>query len=79
MLIKNRMRLELALLNLGGNYHFDDLFFWGRIEGIERDYYIALGLKCKGQYEFPLKKFFWASSTNTHFSELPSYNPKYIS
>jgi radial spoke head protein 9 len=38
------MRLELALLTLSGHYMFDSLFFWGRLEGIERDYYIAMGV-----------------------------------
>lgn len=49
----------MALLKVMENYKFDSLFFWGRIEGIERDYYIALGIQYKGQYDFPKKKFFW--------------------
>ncbi|CAD8128159.1 unnamed protein product [Paramecium sonneborni] len=30
-----------------------------RVEGVEKDYSISLGIQYKGQYEFPLKKFFW--------------------
>ena len=59
-----RMRLELALLKLSENYQFDSLQFWGRVEGVEKDYYIALGLQLKGEYEFPKKKFFWCSGSN---------------
>lgn len=72
-----RMRLELALLKLSENYKFDQHQFWGRIEGIEKDYYIALGIISKGEYEFPKKRFFWCSGSNFHFSELPAYNPDY--
>lgn len=58
--IEERMRLELALLKITENYKFDNIYFWGRIEGVERDYYIALGIQYKGQYNFPKKQFFWA-------------------
>lgn len=42
------MRLELALLKLTESYSYDNLYFWGRIEGIDKDYYVALGVQCKG-------------------------------
>lgn len=71
------MRLELALLKLTENYKYDSLYLWGRIEGIDKDYYIALGVQCKGQYEFPMKKFFWCNNANYMFSELPSFNPEF--
>jgi radial spoke head protein 9 len=50
-----RTRLELALLKLTQHYQFDQLQFWGRIEGIDKDYYVALGLRFKGEFEFPKK------------------------
>ena len=40
--------------------------------GISGDYYIALGLNFKGNYEFPHKDFYWASSSNYVFSPLPA-------
>ena len=57
-------------------------------KGTEKDYYIALGLNFKGQYEFPIKKFFWRywffldnflsySSNDFKFAELPAINPEY--
>ena len=74
VIIRDRTRLELAMLKLTEHYQFDSLYFWGRIEGVERDYYIALGVNDKGEYEFPKKRFFWCSSMNYTFSELPGYN-----
>jgi len=56
-------------------------------QGVERDYYIALGLNFRGQYEFPVKKFFWRytfvticlnfSSNEFKFAELPAINNEY--
>ena len=33
--------------------------FWGKINGLERDYYIAVALKYAGEYEFPRKVFYY--------------------
>ncbi|CAD8126831.1 unnamed protein product [Paramecium sonneborni] len=74
--LEERMRLQLAILKIQEHYVFDEVLFWGRVEGIEKDYYIALGIQYRGQYEFPLKKFFW-SSNNYHFAELPKYNEEF--
>lgn len=52
--------------------------FWGKIEGISKDYYITLGLNFRGQFEFPEKKFFW-SSTDFSFALLPEINGEYSS
>lgn len=41
--------------------------------GIATDYYIALGLKYKGFYEFPYKKFYWCHN-NFLFAEIPTPN-----
>lgn len=74
--LEERMKLEIALLKLNETQKFEQILFWGRIEGVEKDYYIALGLNFKGQYEFPTKKFFW-SSNDFKFAELPPINPTY--
>lgn len=74
--VEERMKLEIALLRLNETEKFEQILFWGRIEGTDKDYYIALGVNFKGQYEFPTKKFFW-SSNDFKFSELPAINPEY--
>lgn len=71
--LDERMKLELAILKLNETEEFDQIVFWGKIEGIAKDYYLALGLKFKNQYEFPLKKFFWCND-EFKFGELPQIN-----
>lgn len=39
--------------------------------GLVKDYYIALGLRFKGQLEFPAKKFYWCND-EFKFAELPA-------
>jgi len=41
-----------------------------------KDYYIAVALNLRGKFEFPEKKFFWASD-NFNFSVLPELNPEF--
>jgi radial spoke head protein 9 len=38
----------LAILKIQEHYTFDEVLFWGRVEGIEKDYYIAMGIQYKG-------------------------------
>lgn len=57
--VEERLKLELAFLRLQESEKFDQILFWGKIEGIASDYYIAIGLNFRGYYEFPLKKYFW--------------------
>jgi len=40
---EERMQLEYALSTLQTSMGFETLYFWGKIEGIETDYYIAVG------------------------------------
>eukprot|EP01017_Pseudomicrothorax_dubius_P042130 TRINITY_DN6833_c0_g1_i1.p1 TRINITY_DN6833_c0_g1~~TRINITY_DN6833_c0_g1_i1.p1 ORF type:complete len:278 (+),score=92.85 TRINITY_DN6833_c0_g1_i1:173-1006(+) len=67
------MKLELAILKLNESQQFDQIVFWGKIEGISRDYYIVVGLKFRQQYEFPHKTFFWCNE-EFRFAELPPIN-----
>ena len=46
---------------------FEELLFWGKILGTQNDYYVAMGVTYKSQYEFPTKTFFWATSKNYQF------------
>ena len=39
--------------------------------GTVKDYFIAIGINFKGNYQFPTKDFFWASSSNYAFAKLP--------
>lgn len=39
--LQERMKLELALMKLTEATNFDQILFWGKIEGIKKDYYIA--------------------------------------
>lgn len=42
--------------------------------GLSNDYYVALGITFSGMYEFPIKKFYWALSTDFKFTEMPDLN-----
>jgi radial spoke head protein 9 len=48
--------------------------FWGRIDGIKNDYYIAMGVTYTDKFEFPEKRFFWALSTDFKFKPFTTLN-----
>jgi len=50
--------------------------FWGKIDGIEKDYYIALGINYRGVYDFPAKTFYY-SSIDFKFAPLPEIEAEY--
>ena len=56
----------------------DEMQFWGKILGAEKDYYISKALYYKGFQNFPKKKYFFCSSSNFIFSELPDIQPHHI-
>lgn len=35
---KGRIKLKLAILKIQEHYTLDEVLFWGRIEGVEKDY-----------------------------------------
>ena len=49
------------------------MLFWGKVTGLNADYYIALAVTFKGMYEFPQKQFYWTLSTaaDLKFKEMP--------
>ena len=62
--VEERFQLELALQHLLNNSKagdFDELLFWGKVSGINGDYYISQGICYSNRYEFPEKKFYWCS------------------
>lgn len=69
--LDERMQIDMALNTLLARVETEELQFWGKIEGIKNDYYIAVGLQFKNMYEFPVKTFFWALSGEFVFREMP--------
>lgn len=47
------MQLELELTKLNAKIEADELMFWGKINGINLDYFIAVAVTFEGMYEFP--------------------------
>lgn len=78
--VEEKFQLEMglrALLNKSSADDFEELLFWGRITGINRDYYIAVGLTYNGKYEFPSKRFYYATSSNFEFNAFPELNSQH--
>jgi radial spoke head protein 9 len=71
--------LEVGLNNLNNSLEeCDELLFWGRIQGLKSDYLIAMAVLYEGKYEFPVKKFYWASTNDFKFEELPETLPQHV-
>ena len=73
-----RLKLETVLDQLKSDIKCDEMQFWGIIYGSEKDYYIAKALYYKGYPYFPKKKYYFCSSSNFIFSELPLIYPHHI-
>lgn len=69
--IEERMKLEIALNNLYMNIKSDEMWFWGKVIGIEKDYYIAVAIYFREHHLFPKRKFFFCNNSNYFFSEVP--------
>lgn len=61
----------MALNELHSELKCNELWYWGRINGLEADYLIALEVNYENQYEFPLKKYYYASTKDFKFIALP--------
>ena len=73
------LKLEIALNELHLNIKSDEMWLWGKIIGLEKDYYIAEAIYFADKYQFPEKKFFWCSSNNYQFApmnEIEEYHLK---
>lgn len=58
--VEERLKLETILFKLlEKKADFDQLYFWGKVEGQTKDYYIAMGLSFN-TYEFPKKTFYYS-------------------
>eukprot|EP00347_Sterkiella_histriomuscorum_P001082 403373397 len=69
--IDERLNLDLALQKLQLDFGFEELMFWGKINGVSNDYYVAVALQYVGVPDFPKKHYFWCSSANWTFASLP--------
>jgi len=70
--LDERMQLEMALMTLQEKNDCEELVFWGKVTGMKNDYYIAMGLRYTDMYEFPVKTFYWALSSEFVFKEMPA-------
>lgn len=57
--LDEKLKLELSLPKINEENKYDQVLFWGKIEGSGADYYIALALQFQNFYEFPHKTFFY--------------------
>jgi radial spoke head protein 9 len=67
---EERIKLEIALNNLHLEIKSDEMWFWGKIIGVEKDYYVAVAIFFRDNL-FPKKIFYFCSSQNFIFAELP--------
>ena len=72
------LKLQTTLDQLKCDIKSDEMLFWGKIIGAEKDYYISLALYYKGYNKFPKKKFYFCSSSNFSFSELPEIQKHHL-
>ena len=76
--LEERIKILTMLDQLKSDIKCDEMQFWGKIIGAEKDYYIAKALYYKGFKNFPKKKYFFCSSNNFIFSELPEIQPHHF-
>lgn len=67
------MQLDMGLCQLRATVEADEILFWGKVNGTNADYYIAVAVTFKSMYEFPCKTFYWTLSTTPdfRFKEMP--------
>lgn len=65
------------MLNTAAETEFEDLLFWGKISGLNGDYYIAVGLVFTGRYEFAEKRFYYCTSSDFTFRAFPVLNDQH--
>lgn len=63
-------KLKLALLSFREEHKPDKIHFWGRIRGLDDDYYIMVASIYDKGNPFPRRQFYWSNNSFT-FSPLP--------
>jgi len=71
------LKLQIILDQLKKDIEAEEILFWGKIMGAEKDYYISEAIYYKGN-KFPKRKFYFCSSSNFSFSELPEIQKHHI-
>lgn len=56
---EEHIALEVSVLRLAQEYSFEGFNFWGRVEGVLKNYYVIEGVNLKGASSFVAKKYFW--------------------
>lgn len=77
---EEKFQLEIGmreLLNRSSKDDFEELRFWGRVQGTLKDYFIAIGITYKDKYEFPTKRFYYATSNDFEFVPFPEKNTQH--
>lgn len=70
--------LRASLAKLQASEKYGTVFFWGKIFGATRDYYIAYGIRATVA-EFPVKQFYMATDANFVFADLPMLTKEEVS
>jgi radial spoke head protein 9 len=65
------------LINTSADTDFEEVLFWGRLSGLNADYYIAMGLVYTGRYEFATKRFYYATTQDFSFKPFPTLNDQH--
>ena len=76
--LEERLKLETLLDQLKSDIKSDEMLFWGKIMGAEKDYYIAEALYYKNHNIFPKKKFYFCNNATFVFSELPDIQEHHL-
>lgn len=63
-------KLKLALLSFREEHKPDKIHFWGRVRGLDDDYYIMVSSIYDKGSPFPRRQFYWSNNSFT-FSPLP--------
>ncbi len=71
------LKLQTVLDQLRKDIQAEEILFWGKIMGAEKNYYISEALYYKG-HKFPKRKFYFCSSSSFSFSELPEIQKHHI-
>ena len=75
--IEEILKLQTVLDQLKKDIQAEEILFWGKIMGAEKNYYISEALYYKG-HKFPKRKFYFCSSSSFSFSELPEIQKHHI-
>jgi radial spoke head protein 9 len=68
--------LKAGLLTLKHESKCEAVYFWGKLFGKTKDYYVAYSLE-RPDYEFPLKRFFYATA-DFLFKPLKQVNEEFV-